>query len=579
MGRDATSTDSKNSDRDPLEPQLEGGGAGLLDWKPARWALIYGLPAVTCLLAGAAIYVSRMGVEQDVHLLAQETWVAGRKSAVRVVAYDSTGQPVSKIFAALSLEGEGQEPVELGSTGIVGVPALDLEVQAPSWPDGSYDLVVSVETPAADETIRTPIKIVSEPPDFGVLHLPRPPPDRTGPSLTKGEVGDVTVELLPRGAGLVPNLANILFLRTTKSDGSPISTQVGLTLISGALGEPLPDSVTTDELGLAVLSLYPQSNDLAVEVSLPELAHAEAGSAALDGGLGVDGGVSTVDGGADADVEASQPLAKLYVPTTPAQLVMRADRPTVEASEPIDVRLQSLHSARPVYVDGYGGNGRWVAAKTGRFQRSKAQVRLSGLPAGVALVQAYTATLEVGYGYAAHHVFVQESGRDEESTLVAIAEALRERDVEVEYVNALLDRGLLRKTRRFELTAAFLLSRLDRGYRTPPLRVSSQSVRSAELAQFQSSFRLRISIAIGILGLLVAGLLAYSFTLAAWRARAQRKMMEADLGADENELYVTSMGRPVGLERFRVVMQIALMVGVVAAGFLLIAVLVSTLYW
>jgi hypothetical protein len=195
------------------------------------------------------------------------------------------------------------------------------------------------------------------------------------------------------------------------------------------------------------------------------------------------------------------------------------------------------------------------------------------------LLQTYLHPINVGYAYSAHHVYLRQEGQSDAAVLEAIASELERQQIDGPYIAALRARGLLAKTQRFELTAAFLLSRLDQGFYRPPLSISSAEVRSAELAEFQRNFKHRISVAIGVIGILVALLLAYAFSIAAYRAREQRRMLEQDIGADEGDLYVTSMGRPVGLDRFRVIMQIALMVGVVAAGFILIAVLVSVLSW
>jgi dimethylargininase len=164
--------------------------------------------------------------------------------------------------------------------------------------------------------------------------------------------------------------------------------------------------------------------------------------------------------------------------------------------------------------------------------------------------------------------------------LRTIATRLRDEDVDRPYVSALLEGRLLtERDVNVDRTAAFLLSRLDRGYHQPSRLVSSEQVRSAELARFQRDYKLRISVAIGVVGLLATLLIAYSFSVSAWRARQRRLLWEADTGAKEEDLYVTSMGRPKGLDRFRIVVQIALMVGTVAVGFLLMAVLVGVMAW
>lgn len=558
--------DQGDTSTEPATP--EAVGAGLLDLRPARWALIYGLPAITCLLAGSAIYVSRLGVEQDVHLLTQERWLAGGRAAIRIVAYDRDGQLQEQLHAELSLAGQGREPQPLDDQGVRGLPALDFEVEVPSWPEGDYHLICRVTTPSGVETIEVDLRLSDEAGPEAELFRPRPPPDRRG-TVAKATIAETTIELLPRGAGLVPNLSNLLFLRTTDEQGRPLSTDVDLSLISG-LREPPPASIRTNDMGVAVLSVYPDSNEVVIEVGLED----EAPSSTEADAGGVDGGV----GDADAEVEPEARTKTVFVPTTPAQVVMRAHELMPETDRPFEVQLTSLHSSRPVYLDAYV-NGRWVASRTEMFRGGRASVRLDRLPAGGALVQAYTATLSVGYGYAAHHLYLREPGQDDEAVLVAIAEELRRRELERAYVEALLERRTLSTQSNVDLAAAFLLSRLDTGYYRPPLRVASSQERSAELEELQQTFKLRISIAIAIVGLLVAGLLTYAFTLAAWKARAQRQMLETDLGSDEQDLYVTSMGRPVGLDRFRVVMQIALMVGVVAAGFFLLAVLVSALDW
>jgi hypothetical protein len=243
--------------------------------------------------------------------------------------------------------------------------------------------------------------------------------------------------------------------------------------------------------------------------------------------------------------------------------------------------VDSLHASRPIYVDLYR-RGRWIAGRTSRLREGRAAVRLPGTSGGLVLLQASTAPIDVGRAFSAHHLYLEEAGTDRDEILRVLATALRDADLDRPYAEALLaDRHLLRSARDGELerTAAFLLSRFDRGYYSPERLVSSEQVRSAELLAFQRAYKLRISLAIGLLGLVVTLLVAYGFAVSAWRARARRQEWDAATGASEDELYVTSMGRPKGLDRFRVVVQLVLMVGVVAVGFLLLAVLVSVMSW
>lgn len=551
-------------------------GGGLLDLRPARWALIYGLPAVVALLAGSAIFVSRMSVTQDVRVLTQERWCVGRPAAVRVVAYGDSGRPLEQLDVTLSLEGEGRETMELAKASAGGLPATDVRVDVPDWPDGRYKLRALVRSSIGLEPIQLDVELMHELSGEGVeeqeenLYLPQAPPDRAGPFTTKVTVSDVVIELLPHGAGLVPSLNNLLFLRTTDKAGRPVSTRVALKLVGGQMAKALPEVERTDELGLSVFSVYPMSNEVMIEATL---ADADGPGDRADAGVeDADGGFGTQDGG------SVSMASRLTIPTTPAQMVMRLDQPVPEALEPFTVRIQSLHGARPLYTDAYV-DGLWVGALSGRFQQGRSEVTIPGLPEGLALLQTYLHPINVGYAYSAHHVYLSRQGQSDAAVLEAIATELERRQIDAPYVASLRDQGLFAKTDRFELTAAFLLSRLDQGFYRPPLSISSAEVRSAELVSFQRSFRYRISVAIGVIGVVVALLLAYAFSVAAYRAREQRRMLEEDIGADESDLYVTSMGRPVGLDRFRAIMQIALMVGVVATGFILIAALVSVLNW
>lgn len=577
MGGTARTAKAMAPDASFTEPGTEPAarGQGLLDSRAARAFLIYGLPAVTCLLAGAAIYVSRIRVDQDIHLFAQRQWLAGGSAAVRLVTYDGRGQPTDQVQAELVLIREDGARAIVGDASGVGAPALDFDVSVPDWPPGPCRLEARVQTPVGSEHVAVDVELRHELAE-GELVAPPPPPDRTRVGRTSHILGDLTVELLPHGPGLVPELANHLFVRTTDAQGRPRAAELKLALVNGALREPLPETDRTDELGLSVLAVYPQSTEITIEVSRIDAAP-EAVDAGPDAGhseTGPDAGPT--EAGPDAD---SPPRSvRIPVPTTPAQMVLRLDEPTPDASVPARVRIQSLHSTRPLYLDAYR-KGQWVAARTTRLRDRQAVIEVPGLPPGLALLQAYTSTVQLGYAYSAHHLYMREATRSDGDVLRAIAEELRDRRIDVPYVEALLEQGLLSRPRRYELTAAFLLSRLDQGYRQPTLLVASRRVRSAELEAFQRSFRQRIAVAIGLLGLVVSVLMAYGFSVAALRARQQRRLMELEVGADENDLYVTSMGRPVGLDRFRVIVQIALMVGVVAVGFILIAVLVAVLDW
>jgi hypothetical protein len=561
---------------------------GLLDLRPARWALIYGLPGLTCLLAGMAIFVSRMDVHQDVHVLAQRSWQIEQPTALRIVVYDRSGQllrPSSVEAVLLSDQGNDQP---LAQSGAVAAPALDLQVSPPPWPPGTYQLHVSVQTQVGQEAITAPVELIA-PADAGKAQLftPPPPPDRSGAHGREADLGDFTVEVLPHGAGMVPNLDNLLFLRTTDNQAGPRSARVELEVVGGSLREPLPEEIRTDSMGLAVLVVHPLTNALSLDVRAAQQPEGESagdtdGESAgemADGASGEHSPSTAPAATAKAGTAAKVVSKRVSVATTPAQMVMRLDRPVVDAEHPASARVNSLHAHRPVYLDLYR-NGRWAFGRTGLLERYRSRLAFPGQVPGLTFLQAYSAPLVVGYGYAAHHLYVRPPGETDAQVLTRIARELQRRRVDGAYVEALLRPEGLPDIERFELAAAFLLSRLDRGYHQPPLLVSSQRVRSAELQQFQREFKQRIAWAIALIGLVVAGLMAYGFSVAAVRARRQRALLESDNAGAEDDLYVTTMGRPpVVLDRFRTVLQIMAMVGVVAVGFLLIAVLISVLTW
>jgi len=580
----------ENTSTDP--EQAAGRNVGLLDSRAVRFALIYALPAALCLLAGSAIYVSRLGIAQDVHVLAEPEWIAGGRTAVRVLAYGGNGQLLDEVGVTLTFTRQGQEPMELGSVRAApGVPAVDVDVDVPDWPLGPCTLTASVESSAGQEDISAEVTLVTEIEDRP-LHMPPPARDRPSGDTRAHDVGGVSVELLPYGQALVPNLNNVLFVRTTDGAGRPIKAEVALELVGGATNEAVPAKVQTDLLGLAALSVHPLANALVFEVTLPgaEAASPAGGAGGADGGAGAVGGDAGVapetvtDGGAGVDGDAGDadsvaPAPRILVATAPAQLVLQLASPVPEDSGPMKVRVSSLHSSRPVYVDARAA-GAWIVGRTSLLQKNRASLSLPHLRPGLVLVQGYIAPVAVGRGFSAHHAYVREPGEDPAEVLREIATLLRDRDVDRAYAEALLSGGSLSDREvSFERTAAFLLSRLDRGFYQPHRLVSSERVRSAALGQFQQDFKIRIIVAISVLGLLVTLLIAYSFSVSAWKGRQHRIMWDADTGAAGEDIHMTSMGRPKGLDRFRIVVQIALMVGAVAVGFVLLAVLVSVMSW
>ena len=243
--------------------------------------------------------------------MAQPVWRAGGRAAVRVLVHGPTGQLLDGVGVTLSLHRQGEQEVELGAIRSgPGLTAVDLDVRVPGWSEGPAELQALVETSVGVERVAAPLRLLAEPRDEP-LYLPPRPRDRIQGDTRPHDVGQLFVELLPLGPGLVPNLDGALFIRTTSNGAVPSSAVVGLELVGGSVRDPLPETVRTDGLGLALLVVHARSNDLTLEVFRPELDGAWRGGDAAHCRLGE----ASPDGGSDAGVRTGPPRATIAVCT------------------------------------------------------------------------------------------------------------------------------------------------------------------------------------------------------------------------------------------------------------------------
>lgn len=120
---------------------------------------------VECVFASDEMYVTAarsigsLRPRQMIQVLGQDSYIAGSKAAIRVIAldeYDLTPLPDAKVRIALAPENETPREVLTGITNAVGT--IDATFRIPETP-GDYQLSLNITSPLGTETVERSIKV------------------------------------------------------------------------------------------------------------------------------------------------------------------------------------------------------------------------------------------------------------------------------------------------------------------------------------------------------------------------------------------------------------------------------------
>jgi hypothetical protein len=335
---------------------------------------------VVCLvgLIVGFVSVSLLQVEHAAYIQASPTLEKGRPNAMRgVVLHAPTGRFMTRASIEVELADgtyEGEESLEalwLGRTESIAQGQTErsghmhLTADVPEgWEAGDYALVMQADGQAV-ENFRTgaPVAVAERSVDkaYWPERIDRlPKDDRSRESAVVESEGPVKIDLLPLDGRVSRGLKGELFLRTTNREtGEPISTPVDFSKVEGLGTDGLPDSVQTDELGLARIELT-AITDQTWTLHSSAADHLEN---------------HPDEASAYDDLKNRSNRAKLHVTTVPTQVSLEMSDVVAVAGESADGVVSSLFKSGGLMVDLYNGDD-WVQAAAFGIRPDQSGIRV-----------------------------------------------------------------------------------------------------------------------------------------------------------------------------------------------------------
>lgn len=440
------------------------------------------------LVVFGGILLSQVDARVGLHVFGPDVFVAGEPAVLRVTLRDLRFNRFEPLGGARVrfVSNEGVEGPQLALAGHAG-PFVQGAVPTPSTP-GKYKLVLEADGEEGPLLAQMTVNVLDRPPPFVLpagdgkpKHPPRP--DR----------GPFTLDIVPTdqvmpGGGLPTTLT----VRATDLDGRPQQLEVALDTKEGKSETTLPSRVTTDRHGLARFAVVPLHPTFWFELSTPT---------------------------------ADTARRLKYVPT---QFVIDVPQSVVTPGRTLNVDIRSLHQSGEVFVDVWHGD-RWIATEAGELDRGRAQVgvTLPLLTADPALIwlQAYRTAYLPQQARGGLHLLVTTKSASEANRWIA---------------DQLVKADLLPGHARFLRAQAdgdpqlsrFLLGRIPRPDRDPPLLADSGVTARQTVASLKAVWQRRMIVALVLTGLAMFGVLGW---LVVSNYREVQARWAAAGGADEGE--------------------------------------------
>ncbi len=526
-----------------------------------RWTLFGLIPALVFVLVSAGIRVSQYGIDHTVLVYGDDVLVSGRPAAIRVSLMADDG----RFFLPEALEGflvRGKERHLLfgGPVSDRG-QALGRDFKVPAIESGKYELELDIRFDKRRRKVHAPVTVVAAPPKEA-LNVPADTQLET--PIASVKKGEIEVQALPEDRGAPTGLTSVMFLRTLDAAGKPVSIPLEMGLFDGedTIQEP------TNRLGVLGIPVKPRELAMPIRVTGSRAADAPAALAVTDGGLSSQ---EVADGGRTEPEDAV-----MYPNVVYSGISASVDTPLAIRGEPISVTVEQIAKGGPLYVDLFY-EGRLVKAASGWLSGQKAAIDVKPELPGIYRLQLSTTPFSADKGVAVRHFYVLDEGETRIHGLRAILETLGHSERDGAWAEAVLAMPLEQKSGYTpELAAAFALSRLYKGHRSPPNLVSSRREDDRELNAFKAEFQRMVMLAIIAIGLGVSLLITF-FAYTAYRRQQQLSQMIIS-GLDDEETAETPHGRD-RRSAARMVIQGAILFLIVLGAFVSIAILVDTLSW
>ncbi len=550
-----------------------------------RWGLIFGFAGFTAALLVAGFWASTLTVTDTLVVYSQDRWVPGQNQALRLAYIDDEEGFIPLKTAGLTLaRSEPSQEAVLFSGNLQPGQAASVVISPPRWEEGDYNLEVRAETLRNKK--KANLTITLDPTFSGSEYLVSETAEKLSRSTDAlsyyNPEQDIRTELIPESNILASSLHNIVYVRTTRGSGEPLSARVELKLARGYINGSIPASVQTDAAGLGTFMVYPSFNILAISVAA------------------ADGVQSPATGGAGR--------GEIDLPVQPRIFRVRSKAPNLQPGREFTLRVYTISKASPFYLDIYRG-GLWSYALSGFLNSFSTEITLHApKQPGLIAVQGYGAAALVGKANSSIHLWVQKEGETVRESIAAIATILMGRGIDMSFASRIKKgEGIGDGCNEGQLLA-FLLSRLDTGFYEPAVYYTTRKDDEKNIARLKERLKRIVVIALSC-GSAIFGLAVVFALLLALRRRpalAQELQQNEDEDKDrpmeeiedwkgrkvrvhsilplselesKQTLLHTGWGKESGMGTRRFFIQIAMLAAVTASFFGLLAIFITYMRW
>ncbi|MFH1436214.1 MAG: hypothetical protein ABIJ56_10905, partial [Pseudomonadota bacterium] len=548
-----------------------------------RWGLIFGFAGLTAALLAAGFWASTLTVTDTLVLYSQDRWVPGQDQAVRLAYIDDEEGFIPLKTASLTLlRNQAPQEAVLFSGSLQPGQAASVVINPPRWEEGDYNLEVRAETLRNKK--KAALDITLDPAFSGSDYLLSETAETlsrsTGTLSHYDPERDIRIELIPESNIVASSLHNIVYMRTTRGSGEPLSARVGLKLARGYINGSIPASVQTDAAGLGTFMVYPSFNVLAI------------GVAAADG---LEPPAAGADGRGEIDL-----------PVQPRIFRVRSQTPNLQPGREFTLRVYTISKASPFYLDIYRG-GLWSYALSGFLNSFSTEITLHAPnQPGLIAVQGYGAPALVGNANSSIHLWVQKEGETLRKSIASIAGILMGRGIDMSFASRIKkSEGLIEGCNEGQLLA-FLLSRLDTGFYEPVVYYTTRKDDEKKVALLKEKLKrivvmsLSCGMAIFLLAVVFALLHAFRRRPALVQELQEKEPMDGPMEEIEDwkgrrvqvasipplselesrqTLLHTGWGKESGMGTRRFYIQIAMLAAVTASLFGLLAMFITYMRW
>lgn len=496
-------------------------------------------------LVAVYISVSLVHVQVAAYVQGPPTLKQGGPNALRGMVINApTGQLFTGATTRFVLNpGDAQVVVGEGETAAHGYVHTTLDVS--TAPVGTHPLALRAEHPLI-ESFETQSSVEVQAPEDRrpwVEFSTRAPDGSEPVRALSAWTGELRVEPMADHVELIRGLPNKVVLRVVDQAGEPVPATVEFLKLEGLLDGAAPTSVTTDEFGLATVTVHP------VGGFRWELKATSSGREIPLTGQG-----------------------KVSFATVPAQYSLEMIHHYLAPGGEADGQVSTLHQSGGMMVDLYA-DGQWVFAEAFRISPSGAGLRVQA-PATVRPklwhVQVYDDVFGAGKAWDSRWVAVSPDGtcrRALDPTLGLLAEVERHA-VFAQGVRRLMSSGPpVSEARCNELLGA-LLQGFPPHFSEARLMFNSKAGAEKELDVWKADVKAWLHILIGFALLLGFGVVLVFVGQGVAVAKAQRRMLQ------EVDLELQGDGQlDSGWDRLAYGGRVALMIGTIVlfcAGLLMV---------